>query len=410
MRCLLRSGILTAFILGFGGAQAADTFLVGPGDRLSVTVHRRADLSGEFRVLPGGALSVPFIGNLPVAGQTIDQIREALTQRLRTDAALLDPRVSVEIAELQPILVAGMVRRPGQYPFQLGMTVGHALAAAGGMRRFEIEEVSARVEIARLREKLRQGQDTLGITLVSRARLLAEAAGAAAFEIPPAAARQLPEERLRQTVAAEHDILRQRGAAHRSVIDMLAAQNTAYRDEIIALTEQNDIKAREAALLTQEAAYLETLMRQGLSPRTNRVIELARFAVQVEGERRQIMATIARARQEIARLEQARISTLSTRQLEIAIALKNVDDSLATLVVSLEEARTGLAQMRETLPMDDGPLGARGANAITILRLRASAPQRIAAEADTALMPGDLVDTSPDDAVLRRHLASGLGR
>ncbi len=103
-------------LLGSGAAVAAEDFVVGPGDKLAISVHRRDDLSGEFRVLPGGAVSLPFLGNLPVAGKSVEQVRHAVAQRLREDAALLDPRVSVEIAEMQPILVAGPVRRPGQYP------------------------------------------------------------------------------------------------------------------------------------------------------------------------------------------------------------------------------------------------------------------------------------------------------
>src|SRR5262245_35354599 len=97
---------MTALALLSGGpAVAADGFVLGPGDKLSITVHRRADLSGEFRVLPGGVVSLPFLGNVSAAGKTVEEVRDAVVQRLRDDAALLDPRVSVEIAEMQPILV-----------------------------------------------------------------------------------------------------------------------------------------------------------------------------------------------------------------------------------------------------------------------------------------------------------------
>jgi protein involved in polysaccharide export with SLBB domain len=195
-------------------AQAAEPFVIGPGDKISINVHQRPDLSGEFRVLPGGALSLPFIGSLPVAGLSIEEIRDKVAQRLRQDAALLDPRVSVQIAELQPILVAGVVRRPGQYPFQLGMTVGHAVAIAGGTRRVDPEEIGGRIEIARLRELLRQSQDGLGVALIARARLAAEAQGADDFELPPDAARYLTPDRLRQSYDAEREIMRRRTAAY----------------------------------------------------------------------------------------------------------------------------------------------------------------------------------------------------
>ena len=388
-------------------SMAVETFVAGPGDRLSVTVHRRADLSGEFRVLPSGALSLPLVGNLTVANRPIDQIRDLIAQRLREDAGLLDPRVSVEISEMQPILVAGSVRRPGQYPFQFGMTVGHALAAAGGLRRFEPDEIGARIEVLRLREKLRLAQDGLGVALVRQARLRAEAAEQEELKVSSLTVRLLSEERLRQTVEAEQEIMRRRLAAHTSTITMLATQTTSYEDEIRALTDQDATKGRELQLLTDESTYLDDLIRKGLSPRTSRVSELARFAVQVEGDRRQIQAFAARARQEIVRLEQTRITSITSRRLEIATALKDVDDTIATLRVGIEEGRAGLAQLRDALPGDDEPLGPSQPGVVSILRVRSGPPQRIKAEAQTELMPGDLVDATPEDGVLMRRLASG---
>jgi protein involved in polysaccharide export with SLBB domain len=398
-------------VLGAPAVRAQDGFVVGPGDRLVVSVHRRSDLSGDFRVLPGGGLSLPFIGTLPVAGLTIEDVRQALMRRLREDASLLDPRVSVEIAEMQPVLVSGAVRRPGQYPFQLGMTVGHAVAAAGGPRRLELEEVGARVEVSRLRERLRTSQDAMGLALIRRARLLAEGSGAENFDAPPEAARFLPPDRLAQTLEAEREILRRRNDAHTSLVAMLATQQEAYNDEIRALESQGSSKEREADLLTQESRYIENLMRQGLSPRTTRVIELARMAIQVEGERRQILAFMARARQEIARIEQTRINAGTQRQLDVANGLKDADDAMATLRVAVEESRSGLAQLNEALPAEDAPVGPRGPAAITILRVRASPAQRIAAGPDTVLMPGDLVEITTEEAAPGgRRLAAGQPR
>jgi protein involved in polysaccharide export with SLBB domain len=407
-------GLVLGAALLLGGpalAQAQDGFVVGPGDRLVVSVHRRSDLSGDFRVLPGGGLSLPFIGTMPVAGLSIEEVRQVLVQRLREDASLLDPRVSVEIAEMQPILVAGSVRRPGQFAYQLGMTVGHALAAAGGPRRLELEEVGVRIELLRLRERLRTSQDAMGLALIRRARLLAEGQEADVFDAPPEIVRFLDSDRIAQTLEAEREILRRRNAAHASLLAMLATQHEAYNDEIRALEAQGSTKERESELLTQESRFIENLMRQGLSPRTTRVVELARMAIQVEGERRQILAFMARARQEIARIEQTRINAVTQRQLDVANGLKEADDSMATLRVAIEESRSGLSQLNETLPADDRPLGPRGPASVTILRVRTAPAQRIAATADTPLLPGDLIEFAADDATPGgRRLAAGAPR
>jgi protein involved in polysaccharide export with SLBB domain len=390
--------MVIALVCGFLGcipALAANGFVVGPGDKLSITVHRRSDLSGEFRVLPGGALSLPYVGNLPVAGKSVEQVREAVVQRLRDDAALLDPRVSVEIAEMQPILVTGPVRRPGQYPFQLGMTVGHALAAAGGARRVDGDEVGAQAEIVRLRERLRQAQDSYGVALLRRARWAAEARDADDLEMPPEVARYLSNERLQQTLASEREILRGRKASFHSVLAMLTAQTAALNTEVQERLENAAAKEKEAALLKQETEYVDSLMQRGLTPRTSRVIELARLKTQVDGERRQILSNIARARQEIIRLEHQRVNSATERQTESQAGMKEAEDQMAGLRVTMEEARSGLVQLSEALPADEAPLAARSLGAVTILRIRKTPAERIDADMDTPLLPGDLVDFNP---------------
>ena len=48
------------------------------------------------------------------------------------DGFLLEPRVSVEVTNYRPFYILGEVGRPGEYPFNSGLTVLNAVAAAGG--------------------------------------------------------------------------------------------------------------------------------------------------------------------------------------------------------------------------------------------------------------------------------------
>ncbi len=43
-----------------------------------------------------------------------------------------DPRVNVEIAPLSPFYILGEVKKSGEYPYRVGMTVLDAIASAGG--------------------------------------------------------------------------------------------------------------------------------------------------------------------------------------------------------------------------------------------------------------------------------------
>ena len=51
---------------------------------------------------------------------------------LQDKKILLNPSVSVEIIEYRPIFILGEVAKPGQYPYEPGMTVLTAVAIAGG--------------------------------------------------------------------------------------------------------------------------------------------------------------------------------------------------------------------------------------------------------------------------------------
>jgi hypothetical protein len=191
---------------------------------------------------------------------------------------------------------------------------------------------------------------------------------------------------------------------------MLTAQTAALNEEVEERKQNATAKEKEQALLQKETEYVDSLMQRGLTPRTTRVIELARLATQVDGERRQILSNIARARQEIIRLEHQRNDAGTQRKLESQIGLKEIEDQMAGLRVTLEETRSGLAHLSDALPTDEAPLGTPPSAKVEILRIRATPPQRIDAHADTPLLPGDLVDFSTRQAGASGRVALGQPR
>ena len=106
-------------------------YRVGAGDKLSIRVAGEADLSGEFPVDASGAISLPYVQSLTVAGMTTPQIESAIVQRLRA-GYLRNPQVSVQATALRPFYILGEVTTAGSYPYQPGMTVQNAIAIAAG--------------------------------------------------------------------------------------------------------------------------------------------------------------------------------------------------------------------------------------------------------------------------------------
>jgi len=109
----------------------ARVYTLGPGDKLRITVFGEETLTGEYGVTGAGDVSFPLIGNIPVAGRTVEDLQAELTTRLG-NGYIEDPRVSAEIITYRPYYILGEVTRPGQYDFAVGLTIEQAVAAAGG--------------------------------------------------------------------------------------------------------------------------------------------------------------------------------------------------------------------------------------------------------------------------------------
>ena len=106
-------------------------YRVGSGDKLSIRVAGETDLTGEVPVDASGAISLPYVQTVTVAGMNTPQIEQMLTTRLK-NGFLRDPQVSVQVITLRPFFIMGEVGASGGFPYQAGMTVQNAIALGGG--------------------------------------------------------------------------------------------------------------------------------------------------------------------------------------------------------------------------------------------------------------------------------------
>lgn len=111
---------------------AAGEYRLGPGDAVRLTTFGQDQLTGEFHVGDDGTIAVPLLGSVRAAGRTPEELQAAVADGLKRANLLRDPKVSVEVSAYRPIFVLGEVNKPGQYPYQPGMTVVTAVAVAGG--------------------------------------------------------------------------------------------------------------------------------------------------------------------------------------------------------------------------------------------------------------------------------------
>ena len=119
-------------------------YRVGPGDVLSIIVYDHPELTipaGEQRsaaesgnlVNPDGTIFYPYTGRIQVGNQTVDQIRNRITELL--SEYIKDPQIEVRVAQFnsQFVFVTGAVNKPGRVPLNnIPLTLIDAIQAASG--------------------------------------------------------------------------------------------------------------------------------------------------------------------------------------------------------------------------------------------------------------------------------------
>jgi polysaccharide biosynthesis/export protein len=110
---------------------SAGTYVLGPNDRVRVKVYGEPDITGEYEIDASGQVSIPLAGRMRASGMTTKQLERAITSALSKDI-VRDPKVNVEIVAYRPYYILGEVKKAGEYPYRLGLTVMDAVASAGG--------------------------------------------------------------------------------------------------------------------------------------------------------------------------------------------------------------------------------------------------------------------------------------
>jgi polysaccharide export outer membrane protein len=119
-----------------------EAYQVGVEDVLRIFVWGEPDLSGEFRVLPDGSISLPLAHDVPVKGMTTTQIRQAVTAAL--SEFINDPNVTVIVESIESYRVyfLGEVQRQGALQFYRPTRLMQGIAAAGGLTEFAKKEIT----------------------------------------------------------------------------------------------------------------------------------------------------------------------------------------------------------------------------------------------------------------------------
>ncbi|WP_332748247.1 polysaccharide biosynthesis/export family protein [Hydrogenophaga sp.] len=144
-------------------------YRIAPNDLMEFNVFGVPDMKRDVRVNASGEVSLPLIGQVPVAGLT-PQAAEQLIATRYEEKYLMDPQVSLFIKEFttKRVAIEGAVLRPGIYPMAGELTLLRALALAGGFAPYaDITQIvvyrggtsGAREQFTYDLDKVRAGQE-----------------------------------------------------------------------------------------------------------------------------------------------------------------------------------------------------------------------------------------------------------
>ncbi|OAS27535.1 polysaccharide biosynthesis/export family protein [Methylobacterium platani] len=387
-------------------------YALGPLDRIRLRVFEwRASrdevfawtaLNDEFTIGADGTLSLPIIGDIPVAGLPTREVGRLVGRRLRDRMELADaPDTAVEIAAYRPFYISGAVDKPGEYAFRPGLTVGKAVALAGGpprvtdggLLRLERDAITARGELA----SLQKDRDQLTIRLV---RFAAERDDKPKVEFPKDLAAR-PDPGLQALIEREVSIFEVRRKALATQVDAIEDLKRFLRQQIDALNGQLATIDTQIKLIATEIRSNEQLAERGLATQ-QRTVAAGRSMAQMESEKLRTTTDLLRAREAISRADLSIIEMRSRRATEVTGEMRDTQRQLEQLKPRMEVAERLIIEAEVSAPryLTERTQARRARPTYRITRQIGASAQEIGGEENTPLMPGDAVSIELPNADL----------
>ncbi len=393
--------LLTAPLAAF--AQDGQ-YRLGTADKLRIrvaewqpadgTIRNWDVINGDYAVGPSGTLSLPFIGQLDVAGKTPGEVGEAIGAGLQSKFALRNlPSASVEVAQFRPVFLTGDVQTPGEYPYAPNMTVLKAVSLAGGLRRSDAGQRFAR-DFINARGDAAVYDDQRGRLLARQARLLAEVSGDQQIKKTPEMEKVINIDALLESESA---LMKSRTERYTLQLKALKDLRELLDSEVESLRKKAESQQRQLQLANEDREKVNRLNEQGLALAQRRISAEER-AAEVEATLLDIDTNALRAKQDINKAIQDEINLRNDWEAQRSKELQDTQAELQKLNLQLSTSRElmseALAQSAEALRFD--PSGKSASISYVVVREDNGQSKEIKVDETTALQPGDVIKVSSE--------------
>ena len=115
-----------------------DTYIIGPGDLLTISIWGEISQSYQVHVTPEGYVLIPFVRPQYVANLTLTDAKAAIKKAMRENYKTNEVTATLTEVRKFKVGVSGAVEDPGTYVVASGERVSDAIAAAGGFEKPEV--------------------------------------------------------------------------------------------------------------------------------------------------------------------------------------------------------------------------------------------------------------------------------
>jgi polysaccharide export outer membrane protein len=114
-------------------ATITKAYRLSANDLIEIEILDAENLRRTVRITGAGAVSLPLVGRVAIAGLTTEEAEQRIAERF-AEKYLQNPQVSISLKEYTTdrVAVDGQVIRPGIFPVTGQMTLLRVLAVAGG--------------------------------------------------------------------------------------------------------------------------------------------------------------------------------------------------------------------------------------------------------------------------------------
>ncbi|RUX82303.1 sugar ABC transporter substrate-binding protein [Mesorhizobium sp. M7A.F.Ca.CA.001.07.2.1] len=370
------------------GSQDKLTIRVAEWQTVEGTFRDWSAVNGEYTVGPSGTLSVPFAGELPASGKTTSEIAAAIGEALQKKLALSDrPEASVEMAQFRPFYISGEVQNPGQFPYVPDLTVLKAISVAGGIRRNADYGPQLGKDLVTAKGMFDISDDQRIRLIVRRARIDADMAGKASFDVPKEVE---GDPRLPAIVADEMTILTADQKALKLKLEALDDLKGVLESEIESLQKKIVNQQQQVDLAQQQLASIGPLAQKGLIANA-RLLDSRQSVADLQGKILDYETAILTAKQAISKAKQDAIDAQNTLSSSLATDRQQTEADLneAALKVNMQKGLIAQASdpaMAAAMTNDQQPT-----LLYSLVRNVDGKTTEIAAKEETPVLPGDVI-------------------